>query len=232
MYNGYVFSNYFGEIQAVAFDIDGTLYKEHDLYVRLIPHFIRHVFFFAKYNKARKVLRNRDLYPDFKQAQINLMGEYLHCSPEEAGEKLNRIVYAGLSKYFKRFGPYKGAYELVCRLEQAGVKIALLSDFPPEQKGDVWGIREHCQVVLGSEDIGALKPSPFVFTKLAEALKTDPDKILYVGNNHKYDIVGPKKTGMKAAWIINSIQAFFGKKSKIADLTFSKYSQLEDKIFQ
>lgn len=231
VYNKFVFSNYFGEIQAVAFDIDGTLYKEINLNIRVFPRIICHPYFFAKYNKARKVLRQKESYEDFRKAQIELMGQYLHCSAEKAGEKLNKIVYDGLKKYFKKFGPYKGVYELICRLEKAGLKIALLSDFPPEQKGDIWGIKEHCQIILGSEEIGALKPSPFVFTKLAEKLQTSPDKILYVGNHHKYDVLGPKKSGMKAAWIISPVEAFFGRKSKIADLTFSKYSQLENKIF-
>lgn len=231
LYNDRVLSNYFGEIQAVAFDIDGTLYKEINLNIRVFPRVIRHPFFFSKYNKARKVLRKQDFCQDFRQAQIDLMGQYLHCSAEDAGKKLDTIVYNGLKKYFKKFGPYKGVYELICRLEKAGVKIALLSDFPPEQKGDIWGIKEHCHVILGSEEVGALKPSPFVFTKLAESLGTEPAKILYVGNHHKYDVVGPKKAGMKAAWIISPVEAFLGKKSKLADLTFSKYSQLENKIF-
>lgn len=232
VYNGNVFSNYFGEIQAVAFDIDGTLYKEINLNIRVFPRVLRHLNFFLQYDKARKLLRNKESYEDFGKAQAELMGQLLHCSPEAARERLNTTVYEGLKKYFKRFGAYKGALEFIQKLKEAGIKIAVLSDFPPEQKGDIWGIRPYCDVVLGSEQIGALKPSPYVFSKLQEELKVPAENILYVGNNHTYDVIGPKKAGMKAAWIISNIKTFFGKKSQVADFTFSKYSQLENKFFE
>ena len=232
LYNEFVFSNYFGEIQAVAFDIDGTLYKELSLNIRVLPRVFRHLYFFINYGRVRKMLRKKEFYEDFGKAQAELMGKKLKCSPEAAKEKLNNIVYEGLKKYFKRFNAYKGALEFIQRLKEAGVKIAVLSDFPPEQKGDIWGIKPYCDVVLGSEQIGALKPSPYVFSKLQSDLNVPAENILYVGNNHTYDVVGPKKAGMKAAWIISNTKAFLGKKSSVADFTFSKYSQLENKFFE
>lgn len=232
MYNYAVHTNYFGEIKAVAFDIDGTLYRESKLNIRIFPHFICHLIFFSKYGIVRKKLRKQDFYEDFNTAQANLMSKYLHCSIEEANTKLDKIVYSGLKKYFTRFNACTGACQLLEKLKKAGVKVAVLSDFPPEQKGDIWGMKQYCDVVLGSEETGSLKPSPHVFTVLAEKLKTPMENILYVGNHHQYDVVGPKKAGMKAAWIISPVKAFFGKKSKVADFTFSKYFQLEDKLFK
>ena len=226
-----MYSKILGEIDAVAFDIDGTLYRESKLNIRIIPYFLSHIIFFSKYGLARKELRRVDYYPDFNKAQAELMGKYLKCTPEKAQEKLDRIVYNGLKKYFTRFNACRNALELIVRLKEQGVKIAVLSDFPPDQKGDIWGIREHCDVVVGSEEIGALKPSAKVFSTLSEKLKTPAEKILYVGNHHRYDVIGPKNAGMKAAWIISPVKAFFGKKSKAADVTFSRYSQLEQILF-
>jgi len=224
-------SKILGEIDAVAFDIDGTLYRESKLNIRIIPHFLSHIIFFSKYGLARKELRRQDYYPDFNKAQAELMGKYLKCSPEEAQEKLDKIVYTGLKHYFTKFKACRNALELIKRLKEAGVKIAVLSDFPPDQKGDIWGIRQYCDLALGSEEIGSLKPSARVFSTLSEKLATPAEKILYVGNHHQYDVVGPKKAGMKAAWIISPVEALFGKKSKVADITFSRYSQLEKILF-
>ena len=193
-------SKILGEIDAVAFDIDGTLYRESKLNIRIIPHFLSHIIFFSKYGLARKELRRQDYYPDFNKAQAELMGKYLKCSPEEAQEKLDKIVYTGLKHYFTKFKACRNALELIKRLKEAGVKIAVLSDFPPEQKGDIWGIRPYCDLAIGSEEIGSLKPSARVFSTLSEKLATPAEKILYVGNHHQYDVVGPKKAGMKAAW--------------------------------
>lgn len=227
-----MYSTNFGEIKAVAFDIDGTLYKEAKLNIRVFPMVLRHARFFINYGIARKELRKVALYENFGKAQADLMGKKLHCSSEAAMEKINTIVYEGLKKYFKRFQAYNGALEFIKRLKESGIKIAVLSDFPPEQKGDIWGILPFCDVVLGSEQIGALKPSSHVFSKLASELAVPAENILYVGNNHKYDVVGPKQAGMKAAWIISNLKAFFGKKSSVADFTFSKYSELENKLFE
>lgn len=225
-----MYSKKFGEIKAVAFDIDGTLYKDFDLNIRVFPQVLSHAIFYINYGRARKMLRKLDYYQDFGKAQAELTGKLLHCSTQSAEKKINSIIYEGLKKYFPRFNACKGALEFIQKLKAANVKVALLSDFPPEQKGDIWGIKPYCDVILGSEQIGALKPSPVVFSKLVEELGVPAETILYVGNNHKYDVIGPKKAGMKAAWIISNIKAIFGKKSSVADFTFSKYKQL-DKIF-
>lgn len=168
--------------------------------------------------------------PNFTDVQAQLMGERLKCSPEIAKEKLHRIVYGGLEKYFKKIKPCSGVTELIKDLKAAGYKIALLSDFPPEQKGDIWGIKDYCDVILGSEEAGALKPAKLPFTKLAEQLELPAEEILYVGNSHKYDVVGSKNAGMKSAWLILPISA--GKKSKVADFTFYSYKQLRSQLLK
>ena len=116
------------------------------------------------------------------------------------------------------------------KLKDKGYKIGILSDFPPEQKGEIWGIKKICDVVLGAEDAGALKPSVIPFNKLAENLGIPSENILYVGNSHKYDVMGAKKAGMKATWI--QTPGFFKKRSsKIADISFFHYNQLEKVFF-
>lgn len=221
----------FGDIKVVAFDIDGTLYEERKLNSRIIFHFLCHLRFFSLYGLARVELRKKDDYKDFTAAQAELMAKYLHCTPEKAQKKLDKIVYEGLKKYFTRFDCADGARELIIRLKEAGFKIALLSDFPPEQKGELWGLKPYCDLLLGSEEVGALKPSPKSFLVMAERLGVSTGEVFYIGNNHKYDVVGPKKIGMHAGWIISPVKAFFGKKSDTADFTFSRFSQLEKFIF-
>lgn len=226
MYNCIVHIDKLGEIKAVAFDIDGTLYRTWKLNIRILFHFLRYNQFFLKYGIVRAKIRKIPLKDDFKTTQTQMMAERLGCSPAEAELLLTRIVYAGLSSYFYKIKPYKGAVELIQDLKNAGFKIALLSDFPPEQKGDIWGVKELCDVVLGTEETGALKPSAEPFKKMAELLNLPAEEILYVGNSHKYDVVGSKNAGMKAAWLVQPEKGIIGIKSKIADITFWKYSQL------
>ena len=224
-----------GEIDAVAFDIDGTLYRNIVFYTRVLPHYLRHWRFFRKFNKVRKMLRddkrNEKGYNDLYRTQIGFLAKELNCTMDEAEQQLNYIVYEGLRPFFEKMNACHGAAELIHRLKAAGFKIALLSDFPPEQKGEIWGIKKDCDLLLSSELIGALKPSSKPFEELAEKLEVPVERILYIGNSHAYDVAGPKKLGMKAGWFVPWIRGRFGVRSKIADITFWHYSQLEKFIF-
>ena len=224
-----------GEIDAVAFDIDGTLYRNIVFYTRVLPHYLKHWRFFRKFNKVRKMLRadkrNEKGYNDLFRSQIGFLAKELNCNIVEAEQQLNYIVYEGLRPFFEKINACHGAPELIHKLKAAGLKIALLSDFPPEQKGDIWGIKKDCDLLLSSELIGALKPSSKPFEELAQRLEVPAERILYIGNSHKYDVAGPKKLGMKACWFVPWIRGRFGVKSKIADITFWHYSQLERFIF-
>ena len=219
-------------IKGVAFDIDGTLYRTWKLNVRMSIYFLCHSFFFLKYGLVRNIMHRTDALPNFVEVQSEHMAKKLKTTPEEAKAQLDKIVYKGLEKYFNKIKPCRGSVEFIRELKEHGYKIALLSDFPPEQKGEIWGVKEMCDFLIGSEEAGALKPHPVPFKKLAEGLGLPPEQILYIGNNHKYDVVGSKNVGMKAAWLISPIEAVFGKKSKIADFTFSHYKQLRDQFFK
>ncbi len=215
-------------IKAVAFDIDGTLYPASSLNIRLIPYVIRHLFFYLHYNKVRNILHRTAPLPDFYEYQARLFARETGCTPGEAKSKITSIVYDGLKKYFKKIKPFKNVDEAFRLLKEKGYKIALLSDFPPEQKGDVWGLASCCDCVLGTEQIGALKPSKYPFGVLALSLKLNPEEILYVGNSVKYDLIGAKNAGMKTAVIACGLKKIFNKKLSQADVVFSNYRQFID----
>ena len=172
-------------VKAVAFDIDGTLYPAYRLNVRIVLHFFAHIREFLHFGLTRKELRKTAPVGDLFKYQAILFGRRMKISTPDAENVLDKTAYSGLAKYFKRVKPYDGVVETFAKLKEAGYKIALLSDFPPEQKGDVWGVKDLCDVVLGTEETGALKPSPIPFNVLAEKLGLPPEQILYVGNSHK-----------------------------------------------
>lgn len=221
-------NNRLGDIKAVAFDIDGTLYKQKYLYIRMPFHFLRYNQFFLKYGLVRRKLRKDNISSEVGKVQTQYMSRMLKVSVEKADELLKKIVYEGLKRYFRHIKPCKDAVETIRMLKEAGYKIALLSDFPPEQKGELWGLKPLCDVVLGTEACGALKPSPVPFNKLAEDLGVEPKQILYVGNSYKYDVCGSRGTGMKAAWFVSEWNKRFHSKEKTADLIFSQYGELRE----
>ena len=233
-------------IRAVAFDIDGTIYPTHRFYLKVWPYYLKNLKFFINFGKVRKELHRRaasltrldssqkkDPAKSFYNEQSQLLAKKMHVSPEEAGRMIEDICYKGLVKYYTSVEPYADALKVIYEIKASGLKVAILSDFPPEQKGDIWGIKQYCDVILGTEALGALKPDPYSFKKMADLLGVAPEKILFVGNSRKYDVTGSKAAGMKSAYLLAwRYRIFKFLKVKNADVTFSKYRQLQDFVLK
>ena len=221
-----------GDIRAVAFDIDGTLYKPRDLHARMMFHFFRFNHFFLQYGIVRSKIHDMGVLDDFYATQAEMLAKRIGCSVETAEARLERIVYKGLSPFFESIPLCAHVEETFQAFHAAGLKIALMSDFPPEQKGSLWGLRKYCDVLLGTETTGALKPAVHPFRVLAEKLGIAPEHILYVGNSVTYDVVGAKNAGMKAAHFEPLWRNLLGISSRKADISFCDYRQLRKIVLQ
>jgi len=56
-------------------------------------------------------------------------------------------------------------------------------------------------VILTSEQAGAIKPNREIFDKAAERLQIPNAHIVYAGDNPIPDVLGPVRAGMKAVWV-------------------------------
>ncbi|MBQ3024501.1 MAG: HAD family hydrolase [Spirochaetaceae bacterium] len=220
------------EIEAIAFDIDGTLYSDMSLYIRILPYFLKRLPFFLAYNRARKILHRTAPLADFYEYQARLLAEELKISSQDAKKMIQENVYDGMKPFFKKIKAFKGVHVLFEECKKRNIKIGILSDFPPEQKGDIWGLAPMCDVIMGSEECGALKPSIYTFGSFAKALNVLPEKILYVGNSIRADINGAKKAGMKTAYIMPFWRKILNKKLAQADISFKNYRQLKKIVLE
>lgn len=216
-----------GEIDAIAFDIDGTLYPQWALTVRALPRYIRHGEFFLHYGLVRHALHKLPVQADLHKTEIAMLARRVGQSEAFVEQKLDSLVYTGLAPYFQKVAPYPFIKETFSKFKSAGLKIALLSDFPPDQKGDVWGVRQYCDVILGTEELGALKPDPHPFLKMAEALGVSASKVLYVGNSAKFDIDGAHNAGMKSAYLASGLRRLMRIGLRRSDVSFFNYRQLQ-----
>ena len=219
-------------VSVIAFDIDGTLYPSLNFYLRLIPYFLKHFSFFLKFNKARKVLHKTAPLSDFYEYQARLLAEIENIPSEKAKSQIQQIVYDGMKPYFDKTSSFKGVKDCFEKLKKAGFRLALLSDFPPSQKGEVWGVLPYCDVVLGSEECGALKPSKYPFGILCHKLNCKSDEVLYVGNSKKYDVNGAKNAGMKTAYVLPWWRKILHLPLKSADINFSNYRQFTEIVLK
>lgn len=220
------------DVKVIAFDIDGTLYPQMRFNVRILFHFMTHLKFYYNFWQVRKALRRCAPLPDLFRYQAILLSERLHCTTPEAKKYLQEYVYGPYPEIFKKVKPYKNVQETFKKLKEAGYKVAILSDFPPEQKGDIWGVLPYCDGVFGAEHIGALKPSKYTFGIMAKELGVPMQNILYVGNNKKCDVDGPKNAGMKTAYLLPWWRKLLHMPLKEADICFKNYRQFMDIVLK
>ena len=219
-------------ITAVAFDLDGTLYPNYRLNVRLLPFLLRHWRLMFAFGKARESIRSeQEVSPssfkaNFYDYQARLTAGQLNAAPEQIREKLERLVYRGFEPHFLKIRPFPYVRELLAELKAARLKLGLLSDFPPKTKLKNLGIADGWDAVLCSEEAGAIKPALRPFVCLAEELGCAPEQILYVGNSYRYDVLGAARANMKTALLISRCTL---NRAKIdADFIFHNYRKLRD----
>lgn len=214
------------EIDAVAFDLDGTLYPNYRFYARLIPFVLKEHRLLTAMGKARDVLRKEDHKGHFYDHQARIMAEILNDDPALIKNKTEKLIYRGWEPLFKKIKLFPYVHETLKGLKESGLKLGLLSDFPPELKIEYLGLNGYWDTVLCSEELDHLKPDPASFLKLSELLQVPPDRILYVGNSISYDIIGAKGVGMKTALIRSRFKRTVSKRDGGADFVFTKYQQL------
>ena len=222
----------------VAFDLDGTLYPNYRFYIPLIPFIVKEHRLLLALGKARDILRSgaqehtaryiEDI-GSFYDIQARLMGEILNIDRKTVKEMTERLIYRGWEPLFKRIKPYPQVKETLRVLKEEGLKLGLLSDFPPELKLENLNLHGFWDTVLCSECIGALKPDPAPFLELVKKLEIPAERLLYVGNSVEYDIIGAKRTGIKAALVSSPLRKT-RRRNGNAEFIFSDYRQLCDYV--
>ncbi|MCL2070507.1 MAG: HAD family hydrolase [Treponema sp.] len=217
------------KFSALAFDLDGTLYPAYRLNFRLIPFVLKEQRHMRAMDKARKYLRKGGAYEgDFYEKQAALMAQMLGESGEKVKERNERLIYRGWEPLFKKVRPFPHLRETLDAFRGAGIRMGLLSDFPPETKLENLKLSGYWDVMLCSEVVGRLKPDPASFLELARRMETPAEQILYVGNSVPYDVGGARNAGMKAALI----RPRWKRRAPglLPDFVFHDYRQLRDYV--
>jgi putative hydrolase of the HAD superfamily len=224
-------------IDAIAFDLDGTLYPNRRFYIRVLPFALKEQKMLRAFGKARNVLRaclpeDPLLQQDFYEAQASLMGKILGEDAKAVSDRAEKLIYQGWEPLFKKVKLFPQVQEALSAFKAKGLKLGLLSDFPLDQKLKNLGLDGQWDAMLCSEKTGRLKPDPRSFLELAQKLGAKPDRILYVGNSVHYDVAGAKNVGMKAALVVPFLLKNFIKPVDDTTFVFSDYRQLTKYVLE
>ncbi len=66
------------------------------------------------------------------------------------------------------------------------------------------GVFNLFDIIIFSSDYRSVKPSKNIFKIAIEHFRETPDKIVYIGDNYKRDVIGSKNAGMKSILVNNS----------------------------
>lgn len=203
-------------VDAVVFDVDGTLYDTRRMRWGLLPHLLKGglerpaetitvLSVIRSYRRAHEQLRGRrrdELGGALADAQFRLAAE-LCGEPEERVRRLIEQWFelAPLPALAAAVRP--GLAESLGRLRGAGIRTAVLSDYPPLPKLQALGVDSLFDCVAWAQElsIGVLKPDPAGLREVLRRLAVAPERAVYVGDRPEVDAMAATSVGCRGALI-------------------------------
>jgi HAD superfamily hydrolase (TIGR01549 family) len=194
-------------IRAVLFDLDGTLYRQRPMRLRmaieLAAFMVRRPIdgcvvakVLTEYRRAQEVLR-RDAANGHPLRQAAVAADRAGVTEAIVVALVNEWMIERPLKHLDRC-QMSGLAELLSLLEARQIATGVLSDYPATKKLQALGIADRFSLVLCASDpeVGAFKPSPIGFLTAAAHWQIEPAEILYVGDRAEVDATGARVAGM------------------------------------
>lgn len=194
-------------IRAVLFDLDGTLYRQAPVRSLMALELLtlplsgwlkapKRWRALRSYRKAQEQLRATDSRVP-AAAQLAAAARRTGLPVEEVERLVDEWMLVRPLKYL-RLCRAKGLEPLLTFLNQSGVRIGVLSDYPAESKLQALGLTGCFSPVLcaSAPEVGALKPSPRGFLLACRSWKLPPRDVLFVGDRPDVDAAGASAAGM------------------------------------
>ncbi|WP_116947787.1 HAD family hydrolase [Jiangella endophytica] len=119
---------------------------------------------------------------------------------------------------WQRFDDAEAAVELVAA---AGLRTGILTNGPEDMQHDklaVIGLTGRVGPVLTAEALGSAKPDPRAYAGLCAELGLDPATILYVGDDHRLDVVAARAAGLRAVHLDRRGTGPAGERDRLSSL--------------
>ena len=197
-----------GDLRAVAFDLDNTLWDVGPVIVRAeqslhewlrehCPRITERVSI-EDMRAARERLARSEPHRahDFTYLRITALAAHAReCGYEEAvAERAFEVFFAARNELL----PYVDVQPALERL-RARYTLASLSNGNADL--EMIGLAGFFSVSLNARQIGVAKPHLFCFQKLARDLCVEPRNILYVGDDPFLDVEAARAAGLRTAWM-------------------------------
>jgi 2-haloalkanoic acid dehalogenase type II len=197
-----------GDIRAVAFDLDDTLWDVGPVIVRAeqrlrqwlrehCPRIAERVSV-EDMRAARERLARSEPHNahDFTYLRLTALAAHAReCGyAEEVAERAFQVFFAARNE----LQPYADVEPALERLRRRYI-LASLSNGNADL--ELIGLAPLFSLSLNARQIGAAKPHPRCFQQLARDLQLSPRNILYVGDDPLLDVEAARAAGLRTAWM-------------------------------
>ena len=123
-------------------------------------------------------------------------------------ELLEAMCAAFLAPMFARGSLYEDAIPTLKEARARGLRTAIISNAPWGSPAKLWqaqvarlGLSEYVDVIVFCSEAGWRKPARQIFDYTLERLQVPPEQCAFVGDDPRWDLVGPRALGMQAVLI-------------------------------
>jgi putative hydrolase of the HAD superfamily len=124
-----------------------------------------------------------------------VLREYLPALARLGEDELIEVLLDSL-----RFVPYPDAAPTLATLREAGVRLAVVSNWDCSLRGVLaeLGLAGALDAIVVSAQAGALKPDPEIFRVALHQLRCAPEDAMFVGDSLETDVEGARGAGLRA----------------------------------
>lgn len=193
------------DIKLVVFDVDGTLYSQSALRLRMLPELLVLAFsiqgraqlkIIATYRRLREAYAGREL-EGFGAALIEDTATAAACKPEAARETIEEWIYRRPLRHLKAC-VLAEVPELFTSLKTAGKIIGIFSDYAAEAKLDAMGLTADVIASADDANVALLKPNPKGLQSLMQKTGAQPNETLLIGDRDERDGEAARRAGVHA----------------------------------
>jgi phosphoglycolate phosphatase len=192
-------------IDLVIFDVDGTLYDQRRLRIRMAMKILGAAF------RARSLTLPRTIHAfrqcreelgtvpvaNFLDLQYELTAAHVGSRTEDVRRLVSEWIELKPLPIIKSCR-YPGVEELFGVLASANKLIAVFSDYPAQAKLTALGLKADIIVSATDVDIGRLKPDPTGLHKILKHSGTSPQRALMIGDRPDRDGEAARLAGVRA----------------------------------
>ncbi len=229
---------YTGQLKALIFDVDGTLYRHNlvrrAMLWRLLSTYVRQpvqglltLRVLRAYRRAQEALRaSPPDDSDLAESQIRLASEWTGVGREVVRSLVARWMEQEPLEIVAR-SRSEGLLEFLSAAVEAGLRLGVFSDYPPDAKLVAMGIAHFFDVTASAQDpeIQQFKPSSRGLEVIIRRLAVRKHETLYVGDRPEIDASAASGAGIACAII--GRRHFVDRRGWVA---VSNYRELRDAI--